>query len=54
MDAFQTDVRPLLEQVRIEMGRPADPIAAYRADNYAQRVAQERGKDSGAGGGFPT
>jgi L-rhamnose isomerase/sugar isomerase len=53
-DAFQIDVRPLLAQVRVEMGRPADPIAAYRADHYAQRVADERGAASGVGGGFPT
>ncbi len=54
MDAFHTDVRPLLAQVRTEMGRHPDPVAAYRADNYAQRVAAERGTDSGAGGGFPS
>jgi L-rhamnose isomerase/sugar isomerase len=53
-DAFETDVRPLLAQVRRELGVPEDPIAAYRADNYAQRVAQERGKAGDAGGGFPT
>ncbi|MDZ4765814.1 MAG: L-rhamnose isomerase [Chloroflexota bacterium] len=53
-DAFQTDVRPLLAQVRVEMGRHADPIAAYRADDYAKRVGDERGAASGAGGGFPT
>ena len=54
LDAFDTDVRPLLEQIRIEMGLRPDPIAAYRADKYAQKVAAERGTDSGAGGGFPT
>ncbi len=54
LDAFETDVRPLLAQVRSEMGVPVDPIAAYLKDNYAQKVAQERGKASDAGGGFPT
>lgn len=54
VDAFETDVRPLLAQVREELGRPANPLAAYRADGYAARVAEKRGKDSGAGGGFPT
>lgn len=54
LDAFDTDVRPLLEQVRVEMGLRPDPIAAYRDDKYAQKVAAERGTDSGAGGGFPT
>jgi L-rhamnose isomerase/sugar isomerase len=54
VDAFETDVRPLLAKVREELSRPADPLAAYRADSYAARVAEKRGKDSGAGGGFPT
>lgn len=54
VDAFETDIRPLLAQVREELGRPANPLAAYRADSYAARVAEKRGKDSGAGGGFPT
>ncbi len=53
LDAFESDVRPLLAQVRIEMGLAPDPIAAYRGDSYGQRVAQERGKAE-AGGGFPT
>jgi len=53
-DAFQTDVRPLLAQVRIEIDRPADPIAAFRADDYEKRIADERGSASGAGSGFPT
>jgi L-rhamnose isomerase / sugar isomerase len=52
-DAFDTDARPLLAQVREEMGVPADPIAAYRADDYAQRIASERGT-ADAGGGYPT
>jgi L-rhamnose isomerase/sugar isomerase len=54
LDAFESDVRPLLAQVRLEMGLPPDPIAAYRADSYAQRVAEERGKASDSGGGYPT
>jgi L-rhamnose isomerase/sugar isomerase len=53
LDAFHTDVRPLLESVREEMGRSPDPIAAYRQDDYAERVARERGTGS-AGGGYPT
>ncbi|MGB6838634.1 MAG: L-rhamnose isomerase [Dehalococcoidia bacterium] len=53
-DAFETDVRPLLAQVRLEMGLDADPLAALRASGYEQKVAAERGAASGAGGGFPT
>lgn len=54
LDAFESDVRPLLAQVRIEMGLPPDPIAAFRNDSYAQRIAEERGKASDGGGGYPT
>jgi L-rhamnose isomerase/sugar isomerase len=53
VDAFQTDVRPLLAQVRTEMNVPADPIAALRADSYAGKVAAERGTGSGSDGGYP-
>jgi L-rhamnose isomerase/sugar isomerase len=52
VDAYETDVRPLLAQARIEMGRDPDPLAAYRADNYAKRVAEERGTID-ASGGYP-
>ena len=54
VDAFETDVRPLLAQVRTEMGLHPDPLAAYRADDYAKHIAAERGTDDAAGGGFPT
>jgi L-rhamnose isomerase / sugar isomerase len=53
VEAFETDVRPLLAEVRSEMGVPNDPIAAYRADNYAKQVADQRGAASGALGGYP-
>ena len=54
VDAFETDIRPLLAQVRTEMGLNPDPISAYHADDYAQRVAEERGTDSAGGGGYPS
>ncbi len=53
MDAFKTDVRGLLEEVRVEMGAPADPIAAHRESGYLERVTATRGTFEG-GGGFPT
>jgi L-rhamnose isomerase / sugar isomerase len=53
VDAFETDVRPLLMQVREEMGVPTDPFAAYRSDDYAKRVAKERGAATISGGGYP-
>lgn len=52
-DAFETDVRPLLAQVRREMGVPEDPMAALQASDYPARVAEERGRASGSGGGYP-
>jgi L-rhamnose isomerase/sugar isomerase len=51
--AFEADVRPLLARVREEKGLNPDPIAAYRADDYASKVAQVRGK-SVISGGFPS
>lgn len=43
VDAFETDVRPLLAQVRVEMDVHPNPLQAYRVDNYAQKVSKERG-----------
>jgi L-rhamnose isomerase / sugar isomerase len=40
--AYETDVRPLLAEVRVRQGRNPDPIAAFRASGYAKRVAHER------------
>jgi L-rhamnose isomerase / sugar isomerase len=40
--AFQTDVTPLLQQLRIDAGGAADPVAVYRASGYRARVAEVR------------
>lgn len=50
-EAFQTDVGPLLAVVREEMGAVPDPVAAFRAGGYAQRLAAER-KTAPAGAGY--
>lgn len=42
MDAYNTDVRPLLRQVREEMGLDPDPLAAYRRSGWAEKVVAER------------
>lgn len=42
-DAFRIDVRPLLAQVREEMGLPTDPLAAYDASGYEAKIRAERG-----------
>ena len=49
-DAFETDVRPLLARARVEKGLEPDPIAAFRASGYAEKVARERGSASAASG----
>ena len=49
-NAFKTDVRPLLEQVRREMGVPENPVAAYRASGYEEKIARERGQVANTGG----
>jgi L-rhamnose isomerase/sugar isomerase len=46
-------VRPLLAQVRVEMGLAPDPIAALKASGYEARVAAERGTAEASGGGYP-
>ena len=49
-DAYRTDVRPLLAQVREEMGQPTDPMAAYRASGYEEKIRSERGLATPKGG----
>lgn len=53
MDAFETDVRPLLAAARQRQGLPLDPIRAYLEDDYAARIADERGV-ADAAGGYPS
>ena len=51
MDAYDTDARPLLAEVRQEMGLAPDPVAAYTASGYFERVAAERVGGQAAGWG---
>ncbi len=51
MDAFNTDVRPLLAELRTEMGLDSDPIAAFTRSGYAEKVAAERVGGSAMGWG---
>src|SRR4051794_16726362 len=46
LEAFETDVRPLLAQLRSELGVDADPVAAFRAGGFADALALERGTAS--------
>jgi L-rhamnose isomerase / sugar isomerase len=43
MDAFETDVRPLLARLRSELGVEADPVEAFRAGGYGDARAAKRG-----------
>jgi L-rhamnose isomerase/sugar isomerase len=42
MDAFYTDVRPLLATWREERGLPADPMRAYADSGYQQEIEESR------------
>ncbi len=50
--AFRTDVEPILAMARLKTGGAIDPVAAYRAAGYRQKVAGIRPAASGAGGGI--
>ena len=49
-EAFATDVEPLLMRVREEMGLDPNPLEAFRASGYWEKVSNERGIRAGAGG----
>jgi L-rhamnose isomerase/sugar isomerase len=51
MDAYNTDVRPLVAEVRDELGADADPVAAYRTSGYAQKIVADRVGGTQAGWG---
>jgi L-rhamnose isomerase / sugar isomerase len=50
VQAYETDVRPLLAEVRRRRGLDPDPVAALRGSGYVERVARERGTRATAGG----
>jgi L-rhamnose isomerase/sugar isomerase len=43
VDAFETDVRPLLRELRDGLGLAPDPVEAFRAGGYAEQRSAERG-----------
>ncbi|WP_329108649.1 L-rhamnose isomerase [Micromonospora sp. NBC_01699] len=51
MDAYNTDVRPLLREIRAEQGLDPDPMAAYARSGYAEKIAAERVGGQQAGWG---
>jgi L-rhamnose isomerase/sugar isomerase len=44
VDAFETDVRPMLAEVRLAKGVAADPITAYRESGHQAKLEAERGE----------
>ncbi|AEN14218.1 MULTISPECIES: L-rhamnose isomerase [unclassified Streptomyces] len=51
MDAYNTDVRPLLAEVREEIGLDRDPFGAYLASGNQERIAADRVGGEQAGWG---
>jgi L-rhamnose isomerase / sugar isomerase len=51
MDAYNTDVRPLLAELREEMGLDPDPVTAYHRSGYAEKIIESRVGGTPAGWG---
>lgn len=51
MDAYATDVRPLLAEMRTSRGLDPDPMGAYGRSGYAERIVTERVGGQAAGWG---
>jgi L-rhamnose isomerase/sugar isomerase len=51
MDAYNTDVRPLLAELREETGLAPDPVKAYLASGYGEKIISERVGGNAAGWG---
>lgn len=51
MDAYDTDVRPLLRDVRTELGLDPEPMVAFARSGYSEKVAAERVGGQQAGWG---
>jgi L-rhamnose isomerase / sugar isomerase len=51
MDAFATDVRPLLCDLRSGAGLDPDPMGAYTRSGYAEKIAAARVGGTAAGWG---
>jgi L-rhamnose isomerase/sugar isomerase len=47
-DAFACDVRPVIEEWRVAKGLPKDPLTAFRASGYIERITKERQHNSGS------
>ena len=52
VEAYETDVRPILAEARKRLGIDPDPVAALLRSRYVEGVARERGTTA-AGSGYP-
>jgi L-rhamnose isomerase/sugar isomerase len=50
--AYQTDVTPLLQKIRMDAGGAIDPVACYRASAYRKQVAAKRPASGSPGSGI--
>jgi L-rhamnose isomerase/sugar isomerase len=51
MDAYNTDVRPLLAEVRADAGLDPDPVGAYKRSGHQERIVADRVGGQQAGWG---
>ncbi|GAA2574810.1 L-rhamnose isomerase [Winogradskya consettensis] len=51
MDAYNTDVRPLLAEVRTDLGLDPDPVGAYKRSGYQEKIIADRVGGEQAGWG---
>lgn len=51
-DAFETDVRPIIQAFRRSRDLPLDPISEHRQSDYLKSITEKRGTE-GAGSGYP-
>mgnify|MGYP000091246334 CR=1 FL=1 len=42
MDAYLTDVRPIIYMARMEKHLPIDPVKAYVRSGYQEKIEKER------------
>src|SRR5262245_45546787 len=51
MDAYNTDVRPLLAELRESQGMDPNPVAAYQRSGYFEQIVKDRADGQQAGWG---
>jgi L-rhamnose isomerase/sugar isomerase len=51
VDAFSSDVRPLLAELREDMGLDPDPLGAYARSGHAEKARTKRAEGGAVGWG---